>query len=264
MIKALVTGASDDGIGGGIARELARLAAADGGGAIALSTTGRRGVPHILLRDIEELGVGVRHFLADLTEPAACRELAESASDFCDGMSVFVSNAGAMRPGLLESLSVADWDFLFDANLRPTLLIAQALLPALKASQGSVVAVSSITGGTPAPGAGAYPPSKAALEMLVRQMALEWAAHGVRVNAVAPGMVETHLTRSAYAAEDVHAARKRVVPMGRIGTPEDMGKATAFLAGPGATYITGQTLTVDGGFIDSVYTHVPTLTEVPR
>lgn len=264
MIKALVTGASDDGIGGGIARELARLAAADGGGAIALSTSGRRGVPRKLLQDIDDLGVGVCHFAADLTEPAACRELAEGALEFCGGMSVFVSNAGAMRPGLLASLAVEDWDLLFAANLRPTLLISQRLLPALKESQGSVVAVSSITGGTPAPGAGAYPPSKAALEMLVRQMALEWAAYGVRVNAVAPGMVETHLTQSAYTDVDVHAARKEVVPMRRIGTPEDMGKATAFLAGSSASYITGQTLTVDGGFIDSVYTHVPTLTDVPR
>ena len=264
MIKALVTGASDDGIGGGIARELARLAVEGGGGALALSTSGRRGAPRGLLRDIEARGVAVRHFPADLADPAACRRLADDAVEFCGGMSVFVSNAGAMRPGPLATLPLEDWDLLFEANLRPTLLIAQRVLPALVASRGSVVAISSITGGTPAPGAGAYPPAKAALEMLVRQMALEWAADGVRVNAVAPGMVETHLTRSAYTDQDVHAARKRVVPLGRIGTPEDMARATAFLAGPGATYITGQTLAVDGGFIDSVYTHVPTLTDVPR
>lgn len=256
----LVSGASE-GMGGAICRRFAERAKTQGGVlSITLSTSGRNGPPQKLIEDIEALGARANFVAADLANAEDCVRLAEAAVSFGGGIDHFVSNAGAMRSGALKDLSVADWDTLFDINVRPTFVIGQVLYPALKQSKGTITAVSSVVGHVPSPGTGAYPPSKSALDMLVRQMAIEWAPDGIRVNAVAPGMIRTPLTERAYQDPETHAMRIDLVPLGRIGTIDDIASAVLFLSSKTeASYVTGQILSVDGGFVDSIYCHLPPL-----
>ena len=114
-----------------------------------------------------------------------------------------------------------------------------------------------MSGLTPHPGYGAYSAAKAALIMLCRQLAQEWAVDGIRVNTVCPGMVRTPLTEAVYLDEDVRQRREALVPLGRIGQVDDIGHAVAVLASPGAAYVTGQNLVVDGGISDHMLSLIP-------
>lgn len=160
-------------------------------------------------------------------------------------------------PGRLADLSVEQWDATFALNVRATWLLARAARAALSAEQGSIVAIASMSGLHPHPGYGAYSPAKAALSMLCRQLAQEWAVDGIRVNAVCPGMIRTPLTEAVYRDAEVALQRKALVPLGRIGRPEDVAAAVAYLASPSASYITGQSLVVDGGVSDQMLALIP-------
>jgi glucose 1-dehydrogenase len=169
------------------------------------------------------------------------------------GLDVLVSNAGVSGGGLLKDLRVADYDRAFAVNTRATWLMAQAAYPALVAARGSVVAMASISGHHPTPRAGAYSASKAALIMLVKQLAVEWGPVGVRVNCVSPGPVDTAMTFGVFGDPDDPAATERrryresLAPLRRIAQPEDVAAAVVFLAGPDARHITGAEIVVDGG-----------------
>jgi len=147
----------------------------------------------------------------------------------------------------------AEWDRVFAVNLRSAWMLARAAYPHLRTSRGAMVAVASMSGIGPYPGGGAYSPSKAALIMLVRQLAQEWAADGIRVNAVSPGLFSTAMAASVYADPQKKAAREALVPLRRIGDPQrDLAGLVEFLLSSDATYLTGQNIVVDGGLLGSV------------
>jgi NAD(P)-dependent dehydrogenase (short-subunit alcohol dehydrogenase family) len=227
--------------------------------ALVLTASGRKPAPRALLDRLASDGVRTSFLTGDLSDPATCADLAVRALDTLGGLDVFVSNAGASVPQKLAELSVEDWDQTFAINTRPTFQLAQAFRPALTASAGSIVAVASMSGLRPHRGLGAYSAAKAALVMLCRVMAQEWAADGIRVNAVAPGMIRTPLTERIYRHAEVKARREALVPLGRIGTPEDIAGVVAFLAGPASAYVTGQVLLADGGIADSALGAIPGL-----
>jgi NAD(P)-dependent dehydrogenase (short-subunit alcohol dehydrogenase family) len=168
-----------------------------------------------------------------------------------------VSNAAVLNPRLLLETQVEDWDRMFHINTRATWLLGKAAHSALEQSRGAIVAVGSISGGYPHPGHAAYSPSKTALEMLCRLMALEWARDGIRVNLVSPGMIKTPLTEAVYRDSDLTRQRNELVPMGRVGETEDIVGAIAFLCGPESLYVTGQNIYADGGLTDSILSHIP-------
>lgn len=256
-MRALITGASD-GIGGAAAIAIARAATDAGGRArLVLSTSGRKPPPQPVLDALSALGAEVHFVTADLSDVAACRNLARTTLDRLGGADAFVSNAGAMGAAPLVSIDPDRWDDLFRVNVRPTLLIAQGLHAALGDSRGSIVATGSMTGEQPMPGSGGYSASKAALAMLVRQMAQEWGPGGIRANAVAPGLIRTPLTEATYRNEALAAARSALVPLRRIGTATDIGNLIAFLAGPQSTYVTGQVILADGGLTDAMLGRIP-------
>ena len=132
-------------------------------------------------------------------------------------------------------------------NLRATWLLAKALHPLLADGGGAIVATTSIASVVPAPPMGAYAASKAGLAMLVRQMAYEWGGDGIRANCVAPGMTHTGLTDGSYSDPVLRAERGASVPLARIGEPDDIASVIEFLVSPGAGYVTGINLLVDGG-----------------
>lgn len=236
--RILVTGASRGGIGGAVCRRLAGDAAGrDARARIVISATGASPGLGELAGELLDLGTEVMTVTGDLADPGFPAILAAKAAGFCGGLDLVVSCAGRSWRGPLADLSAGDWDAAFAVHARAPWLLAQAAYPHLSESRGSFTAIGSVAGTIPHAGAGAYPAAKAALIMACRCLAMEWAATGVRVNVVSPGLISTAAKPKPYAAG--------CVPLGRAGTPEDVAGAVAFLAD--APYITGENIIIDGG-----------------
>ena len=256
-IHALVTGATG-GIGRGICFALIAQARKDGAAiriAAAASQPGDK--LDSLLAELRAAGATASGVSGDITDPAQCAALVAQAQAQGGDLTALVCNAGASGPGQLADLPVAQWDATFNLNTRSAWLLAQAARPQLARTGGSITAIASMSGLTPHPGYGAYSAAKAALIMLCRQLAQEWATDGIRVNTVCPGMIRTPLTEAVYQDAEVLLKREALVPLGRIGRAEDVGAAVAFLASAGASYITGQNLLVDGGISDHMLAMIP-------
>lgn len=260
-LRLLVTGATG-GIGRATCFALLEAARARGIGlsiAVAASKTGP--ALDALAAELHARGAQAASFAADLADVAACARLADQAIAACGGLDVLVSNAGITRPGQLATLEPADWDVVFNVDVRATWALARAAYGALAESRGAIVAVASVAGLFPFPRLGAYSPAKAALIMLCRQLAQEWAADGIRVNTVSPGLIRTPLTESLYRDDEILQRRTEAVPLRRIGTPEDVARVIVHLVGESAAYITGIDVRLDGGLCDG---HLATIPGRPR
>ena len=170
-----------------------------------------------------------------------------------------VCNAGIVRFGPLLEMSTEDWRAVVDVNLTGTFLTARAAALRMLAAgtRGSIVAITSMNGVAPGPNAGAYGATKAAVARLTQQMALEWGPTGIRVNAVAPGLIDAGMSEAIYADPEIRRLRSERVPLGRLGTPSDVAAAVLFLLSEGAGYINGTELLVDGGVTVSVINTLP-------
>jgi glucose 1-dehydrogenase len=250
--RILVTGASR-GIGRAICLRLARQ-----GCQVAACASAHPQELEQLVHEAQPLGGRVVPIIGDLSNPATPAQLVASSVNALGGLDAVISNAGVSRPSTLANLTIQDWDHLFAVNTRAPWLLAKAAYPVLRASRGSMVCVASMSGLQPYPGMGAYSPSKAALLMLVRTLAQEWAGDGIRVNAVSPGLIHTPLTAGVYADAPTKAARETLVPLHRIGNADaDIAGIVSFLIAPEAAYITGQNLLADGGLMDAVHGLIP-------
>lgn len=256
-VHALVTGATG-GIGRGICFALIAQARKDGA-AIRISAAASQAGDKLdsLLAELRAAGATASGVTGDITDPAQCTAMVAQAQASGGDLTALVCNAGASGPGQLADLPVAQWNTTFNLNTRSAWLLAQSARPQLARTGGSITAVASMSGLTPHPGYGAYSAAKAALIMLCRQLAQEWAADGIRVNTVCPGMIRTPLTEPVYQDAETLLKREALVPLGRIGRADDIGAAVAFLASAGASYITGQNLVVDGGISDHMLTMIP-------
>ncbi|MEQ8765915.1 MAG: SDR family oxidoreductase [Planctomycetota bacterium] len=238
---ALVTGASS-----GIGRATAKLFSARGARVV---LTGRDQARLEAIRS--ELGSDSIALAADIADASAVAPLVSAASEQWGRLDVVVHAAGILRGGTLEATSLMDWDDHFAINVRSGFLLMQASLPVLKVTSGNIVLVSSVTGSRSFPGVLAYCTSKAAVDQLTRCAALELAPQGVRVNAVSPGVVKTGLHRNGGMEEAAYAKflehSRSTHPLGRVGEPEEVAEAIAFLASDRASWITGVTLPIDGG-----------------
>lgn len=194
------------------------------------------------------VGDGVRGVVGDATEPSVLGEACELAAAAGGGLSAVVFNAGVASPGDSVDYPVAEWDRVMEVNLRGVFRGAQASRPHL-ADGGSLVMLSSIAASQGFAARASYCASKAGVEGLVRSLSMEWGPAGIRVNAVAPGTIETEMQRQMIAAGRLsnETALDRV-PLGRIGRPHDIGNAVAYLISPEASYVTGVVLPVDGGW----------------
>ena len=254
---ALVTGATG-GIGRAIALALASQAQRDQAPLRMAVAASRQGEAlDALVSELRTMGVDTVGLAADLTDPAQCARLVAEAEAAHGDLTLLVSNAGESGPGKLADLTPEQWDRTFALNCRPTWLLAQAARAGLARTRGGIVAIASMSGLHPHPGYGAYSPAKAALVMLCRQLAQEWAVDGIRANAVCPGMIRTPLTEPVYRDAETKARRESLVPLARIGTPEDVAQAVLYLASPCAAYVTGQSLVVDGGITDRMLGLIP-------
>ncbi len=171
----------------------------------------------------------------------------------------FVAGAGVVRFGPLLDVAVADWRTVVDVNLTGTFISARAAARRMitAAQPGTIVNVTSMNGVAPGPNAGAYGATKAGIALLTQQMALEWGPRGVRVNAVAPGLIDAGMSEPIYADPDIRARRSARVPLRRLGTAAEVADVVLFLLSDGARYINGVELLVDGGVTASVLDSLP-------
>lgn len=237
-MRVIITGGSS-----GIGLSLAKL--------IAVRNPGSRLI--LVGRDTRRLEAaaadvpGATPLTADLSDPDAAASIVQTAVAEMGGIDSVVSNAGALYPGALADISPTDFLRGFQISVHATFHLAQAAYPELKKSRGVLIATGSMAGRNPTPGLGSYSASKAALAMLIAQLATEWGPDGIRCNCVSPGTVMTPLNAHAYVDPDRRAERTGRIPLGRLGEPDDIANVIHFLLQPEAGFVTGVDLMVDGG-----------------
>lgn len=244
MQRVLVTGATS-----GIGRATALRFARDGATIIAV---GRKAAALADVAHAVELAGGRAIALElDVTAASAPETIAATVADRTDRLDALVNAAGIIANGTIENTSDQAWDEMLDVNLRAPFRLMRVLTPMLIAARGSIVNVSSVTGLRAFPGVLAYCVSKAGVDQLTRCAALELAPHGVRVNAVNPGVTVTNLHRRSGVDEEKYAAflerSKTTHPLGRAGDPEEIAELICFLTSERAAWITGETISIDGG-----------------
>lgn len=241
---AVITGAAS-----GIGREVS----------LALSRSGAR----VILVDRNEDGVNETLSLvgsgqalvvvADLLEPGAESAIVDDSLEKFGGVDVLVNCAGVFPTRAALDMSSQEWDGVLNLNLRAPFLLSQAVARQMVSAgrPGSIVNIASTAGAVARPGVAHYCASKAALIMLTKALAIEWAEHDIRVNAVAPGLVETPGVKGALVTDedrDEHCKKLTKIPLSRPGAPQEIADAVIFLASSASSYVTGHTLFVDGGY----------------
>lgn len=237
--RALATGG-----GSGIGRGIVERFIAEGATVV---TVQRRALDPSLAASSAVHGVS-----ADLADPTAVSAVVDAATAILGGLDILVNNAGMMFESAPGEITVDDWDRMMALNLRAPMFVAQAALPHLRASgEGAIINISSIEAAGSNPGHAAYSAAKAGLLGLTRALAVDLGADGIRVNAIAPGWIDSDLSEAYLdSMPDPVAARQRLSglhPLRRTGRATDIGDAAVFLAGAQSSFMTGETIVVDGG-----------------
>ncbi len=236
MKMALVTGAS-----GGIGQAIAKALAEQGMRVIASYNTGSAEAFKLAEN------IGAEALMADISDEESVNKMAAEIEKKYGGVDVLVNNAGISMQKMLSDTTSADWDRIFSVNIRGTFLVTRALMGNMVRNHyGRIVNVSSVWGQEGASCEVAYSASKAAVEGFTKALAKELSLSGICVNCVAPGVIDTKM--NAFLSEEEMSELESVIPMGRLGTPDEIAKVVAFLCSEQAGYITGQIIGVNGGF----------------
>lgn len=244
MRTAVVTGGAT-GLGADVARRLS-----EAGYRVGLFDIGAERVAEAAAAIDNAVGIE-----ADVTSP---EQIASAFEAFGETPDLLVNNAGIVRFGPMEEQSIQDYIDVVNVNLLGGCFCARAVAPGMIArGSGHIINFTSINGIHPAPGVGLYGPTKAAMANMTQAMAIEWGPKGIRVNAIAPGMIDAGMSRPIFENPKVRAVRGGGVPLRCLGEAADIAEAVLFLDSEGARYISGHELVVDGGVSTSVMAHLP-------
>jgi 3-oxoacyl-[acyl-carrier protein] reductase len=236
---ALVTGASR-GIGQAIARELGQR------GATVIGTATTEAGAEAITRDLRERGFKGRVLRLNVTDPASVEATVKAVTQEFGPPGILVNNAGIARDNLLLRMKDEEWATILDTNLTSVYRLSKAVLRGMmKAQRGRIISITSVVGATGNPGQANYAAAKAGIIGFTKSLAREIGSRNITVNAVAPGAIATDMTRDLPEAQ--RQALLAGIPLQRLGEPQDIANAVAFLASPEAAYITGETLHVNGG-----------------
>lgn len=239
---ALVTGASR-GIGREIALELARQ-----GANVAVNFAGSEAKANEVVDEIKALGRDAFTVKCNVANPDEVSEMVKAAIERFGRLDIVVNNAGITRDNLLMRMKEQEWDDVINTNLKGVFLVTKAVTrQMMKQRVGRIINIASIVGVSGNPGQANYVAAKAGVIGLTKTTAKELASRNITVNAIAPGFITTDMTDTL--PEDVKAEMLKQIPLARLGEPKDIAKMTAFLASDDASYITGQTLHIDGGMV---------------
>ncbi len=238
---AVVTGA-----GRGIGRAIALKFAAAGADVVVVSRTQENSEK--VAAEIQALGRKAWAHAVDVADAAAVNAAAEKILAEAGKVDILVNNAGVTRDGLLMRMPDADWDTVLNTNLKGAFLVTKAFVRSfIKQRSGRIINISSVIGLIGNAGQSNYAASKAGLIGFTQSTARELASRGITANAIAPGFIETDMTSELNEALRAEILKK--IPLGCLGQSEDIAAAALYLASPGARYVTGQVLTVDGGMV---------------
>ncbi len=247
----VVTGAAS-GIGAAIAHALAHA-----GAQVALLDRDLEGC-QMVTQALSDLGSTAIAIGCDTSSEAQVQSAAQRVQDELGACFALINNAGLLRSGPLDEVSLDDWNHVLNVNLTGYMLCARTFAKAMRtAGTGSIVNIASIAGLTPQTGSGAYSASKAGVLLLSRQMAVEWGPQGLRSNAICPGMIRTALSAKFYEEPGFEAKRAAVTANRRVGEPQDIADVALFLASPRAAYVNAAELAVDGGMTSMMMDMVP-------
>lgn len=240
---ALVTGGSR-----GLGRVIAE-ALASAGAAVALTARDESAARRVAEEIAAASGVPTLGIAVDVLDPAGIDAAVAATADRLGGLHILVNNAGINIRGPIEALSEADWDAVVDTNLKGAWLFCRAVATRFKQQGwGRVINVSSMLGEISLPERSPYASSKGGMTMLTKTLALEWAGHGVCINALCPGPFATEINTPLLNDPEKFRAMVSRVPMGRWGDPAELGPAAIFLASEASSFMTGATLFIDGGY----------------
>jgi len=248
--KALVTGASS-GVGEGVARALG-AAGAD----VVVNYGSQADAARRIAGEIAQGGVATMAIRADVSKEAEVEAMFEEMLSAWGTIDILVSNAGLQRDAPFTSMTLEQWNTVIGVNLTGMFLCARAatramvkqgVRPGVSRAAGKIICTSSVHEVIPWAGHVNYAASKGGVKLFMQSLAQEVARHKIRVNSVAPGAIRTPINRAAWETPEALSGLLKLIPYGRIGVPEDVGKVVAFLASDDADYIHGQTIFVDGG-----------------
>ncbi len=248
--KALVTGASS-GIGAGVARALGAA-----GASVAVNYVGNPGAAEAVADDIRAAGAPAIAVKADVSREDEVQAMFQRMFAEFGTIDILVNNAGLQKDAAFTEMTLAQWNAVIGVNLTGMFLCAReaaremirrGIRPDISRAAGKIICISSVHEVIPWAGHVNYAASKGGVKLLMQSLGQELAPHRIRVNSIAPGAIQTPINREAWETPEALAALLKLIPYGRIGQPEDIGKAVAWLASDDADYIHGQTIFVDGG-----------------
>jgi glucose 1-dehydrogenase len=247
---ALVTGAGS-GIGAGVARALGAA-----GARVIVNYVSNPDAAEAVAEDVRRDGVEAVAIQADVSNEAEVREMFAKALTRVGAIDILVNNAGLQQDAPFTEMTLAQWNTVIGVNLTGMFLCAREAAremirrgprPDVSTATGKIICISSVHEVIPWAGHVNYAASKGGVSLFMRSLAQELAPHRIRVNSVAPGAIQTPINRSAWETPEALGALLKLIPYGRIGQPEDIGRVVAWLASDAADYIHGQTIFVDGG-----------------
>jgi NAD(P)-dependent dehydrogenase (short-subunit alcohol dehydrogenase family) len=245
MKSAIVTGGAN-----GIGRVIVNQLASEGW---------HVGILDLNVADVEREEKLPKNCVAISADVSEVNSVEKAIKQFGSTPDLLVNNAGIVRFGPLLTIAQSEFEAVVRVNLIGTFTVSRQVAALMIADDkpGNIISITSMNGVVPGPNSGAYTSTKAGVALLTKQMALEWGPHGIRVNSIAPGLIDAGMSNAVHADLEIREAREKRIPLRRLGTAQDIANLVSFLASEQSSYITGENILVDGGVTMSILSTLP-------